>query len=694
MKVIAKKLYSRLLTLFLIFMTVPTYVLASTTSAVDIVDKEQGSIFEKAIAELIAGAVNAVMGALSKYAGIKTLDEVIFNAGHAPDSQMPFKDSMWITMTDMYRFMEIIGEALIVVAVAVAAYKFIRAATNPRARQDAQETLFRIAAFGLFVLITPIVFKVLLYINNAIVSFIYTSLKFNNTDSKIEAILGYSGILSKIQTGSAIVTAIVILMFAYLNFRIAMLFIVRMFNMAVFYIFTPIAAILWAINRNINAFGIWLGELLTNIFTQAFYAFVFAVYVELVNGSMVITPGVQAAPSAGGGGGVSIIPGQGSDNWFYPLVWALTVIPIAEALRNSLQGFITRLAGVNEAGIAGKAMNLLGLGGLVSSVQAISAQYRPIGKGGIAGSVFNGGTSTVKTQTSTTSSAGTGSAGSSTTAGESAAISGTRMSPMNKTDNLSYDIGSSASPTGSMTAGYSPDFNTVYNAAARTDGFAGAAAGSVAVDASVDGRPIHASMVMPKSVSPITGTSRHTGGGVLANVDMPNTYPSTANISAMPPQTISMSADASKATGGRAIANPSESLIDALNFGQKMGYYTEKMGTAIGGLGAMADGPEGINVVRNAAHTAGSAVKFVAGTAASLYQVGKQARQNKMTLGETVKQMTGAKSGVRGLGRIVSLNASNAFSGTARVEQKLQSYGVMGNGRSSVNTSIDGMRWK
>lgn len=137
-----------------------------------------------------------------------------------------------------------------------------------------------------------------------------------------------------LKTGSALTTAIVHFLYVWQMIKINLVFISRKVVLAVMYAFTPIAIALWGINKRVHAASIWFGEILTNAAMQFFYAFTFTVMIVAL--------------------------GDDWKNWILTLVWMSAIIKIADMLRNSLQGFFTKLAGIDEAGLAGGVFGTVG----------------------------------------------------------------------------------------------------------------------------------------------------------------------------------------------------------------------------------------------------------------------------------------------------------------------------------------------
>jgi hypothetical protein len=158
---------------------------------------------------------------------------------------------------------------------------------------------------------------------------------------------------TQIVTGSVLGTAIVRLfltvMFAYLN----VLYIMRKVALTVFFAFTPLAAMIWAVRKESTAMPVWIGELLSNAFMPVAHALVLCTILLLCD-----------------------VKQMGHGTWVTILISFYTLIPLAEAIRNSLQSLFARFAGFNEAATAGKIFGAaVGLGGVFSLARAGSSLF-------------------------------------------------------------------------------------------------------------------------------------------------------------------------------------------------------------------------------------------------------------------------------------------------------------------------------
>jgi uncharacterized protein YxeA len=548
----------------------------SLMEAIDnMINKENCSLIERIVAGAIGHTIVGAVNFINRLCDFKDYGQLLFNAG-VKDFLPPFTDNEVKTMNTWYQYMTIIYGTLVFITVVVLAIQLITTGMNPKMRETAKGTGMRLFVTILIVALAPLFFRILVFVNNQLVQ-LMLNLAGGGT-SKLSDLTVEKAISNMMSngSGSAIMDVLVLIMFAYLQIKLNLLFIVRKFSMIIFFIFTPISAFMWSLDKNVNAFGVWIGELLSNIFMQFFYALVFMVYIALLAGQ----------------------------NWMVSIIYALVLMPVGEALRNSVQGYLARLSGINENKIANTALEMFGLAGLAHTGSTIAAQFKPL-----------------------------------------------------KASGNSFNVGGMTSNSGSV-------------------------------------------------VNPSKGASL-TGNGVVAqpqntyNTGLPFSiestvpHPKTTNVN-------SSSANSSESAGtiigsnntadGSGVA--AGAIINSLNKGSKAGYYTHRVADAmLKPIGALGNGLTGTNVPYNmaqkAAYVTGSAVKFATGTASTLMSAKKYAKENNISYNEALKQMTNAKSGKQAIGRVMSLNISNSFSSPNRVSQKLSNYGI-----SSVNTSIDGIRYR
>lgn len=310
------------------------------------IKNEEGSLFEKIIAETIGGIAQTVYNfATSDTLGVgfKNYDKLIFNSNAENDSLSPFTIDTWNKILDWYKIFSIIAGSLIFIAVVILSYKLMYAGINTSRKNEVKESLMRLLFGAVAISICPLFIRFLLLINNSLVHILLSS-----TNGGLDGLLG-NEMLSSITTGNAITTAIVISMFIYLFVKLNIKFIVREFTLIVFIIFTPIVSGLWIINKNVTAAAIWSGQILVNIFMQFIYSFLFLLY-------------------------LSFLPA--STGWATSLIWAMMILPLADTLQNCLNNLTSRIAGIDNNDIANRALRMGGAFGF--SMLALKNQFPTI----------------------------------------------------------------------------------------------------------------------------------------------------------------------------------------------------------------------------------------------------------------------------------------------------------------------------
>lgn len=240
---------------------------------------EDGSLFEKIIAECIGGIAQTVFNFTTSdtaNVGFKDYDTLVFNKGVPNNSLSPFTDDLWNKTMLYYKIFAAISGTLILIAVFILSYKVMSAGMNTARKNEAKDSLMRLLFGAIFIFLAPLFIKFLLFLNNSLVNLLVSA-----STGSIEGLLGNS-MLTSIKTGNAITTALVIAMFIYLFVKLNIKFIVRQFTIIIFTIFTPVACSLWIINKNVTAASIWSGQIIMNIFMQFIYCFLFLVYLAFL----------------------------------------------------------------------------------------------------------------------------------------------------------------------------------------------------------------------------------------------------------------------------------------------------------------------------------------------------------------------------------------------------------------------------
>lgn len=236
-------------------------------------------MFEKIIAGMIGGIAQAVFDLCTSTEmgiGFKDYDELIFNKNIDVNSIAPFTEELWSKTMTWYGIFSGVAGILILIAVILLSYKIMMAGNSNIKKSEAKDNLMRLLLGGLAIGLAPLFIKFLLFINNSLVNLLVT-----NANSSLDNLLGES-MMTSISTGNAITTAIVIAMFIYLFIKLNIQFIVRQFILIIFTVFTPVALGIWIINRNATAISIWAGQIITNVFMQFVYCFLFLMYLTFL----------------------------------------------------------------------------------------------------------------------------------------------------------------------------------------------------------------------------------------------------------------------------------------------------------------------------------------------------------------------------------------------------------------------------
>ena len=353
-----KKFLTSIVLIILVFLATATNVEASffdddtdeeSNSIEQTIDADDGGLFEKIIAKMIGGIAEGVFSLTTNEelgVGFKEYDKLIF--GNTDNDIAPFTDEQWTKIMGWYKVMTTIVGVPILIAVVVLAYKIIIGGFNIEKRNEAKDNILRLFFGAAAIALAPLFVKLVLYLNNNLVKI----LVLQANGGSLNDLLGNS-ILSNIRTGNAILTAIVIAMFAYLFAKLNIKFMIRHFTLLVFTIFTPVVATLWIMNRRAIGASLWFGEILVNAFMQFVYAFLFLVYLNFL-------------PVSGG--------------WAVSLIWALMILPLAEALLNVFHNLISRIAGVPAEEVAQRGIGMASNMGY--TIKAFTYQFKNPGSNG------------------------------------------------------------------------------------------------------------------------------------------------------------------------------------------------------------------------------------------------------------------------------------------------------------------------
>lgn len=355
------KIISSIFIIILIFFGLSNVCFAEdeNLTCVEVVEQEEGGFFEEIVAKMIAGIADAVFDITTSEdfgVGFKDYDQLIFGVEESYLS--PFTQEQWSNIKIWYLRMTIVAGPIMIIAVIINSYKIIVAGFSRDKRNEAKDNLLRLFFGGCSIALAPLFVKFLLLLNNSLTSILLNSTTLGSLDSCIGR-----QYLSQISTGNAIATAIVIAMFAYLFVKLNIKFIIRQFTILVFTVFTPVIAVMWIINKKTIGAAIWFGQIFVNVFMQFIYCFLFLIYLAFVSTT---------------------------SGWAVSLLWAMMILPLGDALQNTLQNLVSRIAGINNEELA---MRGIGMGAaLAHTVKSIAYQFKSNdanGSSSVAGGIMN-----------------------------------------------------------------------------------------------------------------------------------------------------------------------------------------------------------------------------------------------------------------------------------------------------------------
>lgn len=293
--------------------------------------------FEKIIANLIISFICGFTSFINSQTEFSTLDNIVFNKGLSVDGYSPIIKADWANMDKWFGYSTAIACFLIVIATVAIALKFFRASYNAHYKQEAKDSLVRLLIASIIIAATPLFIRLLIYINNELTYLFYNLL--NDGKVTLDATLGGANLIKSLDVDSPLAAATLYGMFSFLGIKINIVFLIRYFSIIVYYVLTPIVAVLWIIDKNINGAQVWLGEMLSNIFMQSAYALLFSLYLVFV----------------------------AKHSWAAQLIWAILIVTLADIVRNMLQGTLTKMAGMDENK---KANGILGAVGATTGIVA------------------------------------------------------------------------------------------------------------------------------------------------------------------------------------------------------------------------------------------------------------------------------------------------------------------------------------
>lgn len=281
-----------------------------------------GSILEQLLAFLfdkVAQALQTIGGWLS----FKPLRDLFYNATFDLTTPSPFTKGEWAKMDEIFAGVLALAMALMIISVISTSVKFMSASVDARKRQEATESMWRWIGAVVMMAAIPVLARVLCNLNNALVIGI--------TDLLPKGVIALGPNDFSIKTDSPLVDSICVLFYTWQYFTINLMYMVRDWVIFIMYAFGPIAVFLWSINKEVTAYAVFIGELMSNIFLQSAYALVGLVVLSFIT-----------IKSTGDANQAAIMK----------LIGITMMTPMAKTIRNGLQGLWVRWAGVDEEHIA------------------------------------------------------------------------------------------------------------------------------------------------------------------------------------------------------------------------------------------------------------------------------------------------------------------------------------------------------
>lgn len=332
------------------------------------------------VGKLISAPLIAIRSALFNALGLASYEELIYNhdwygnslieadgsaGSRAGDSRPvvipPFITAgAWAIADNWFSLFTAASAALALMAIIFTGIKAVMTATNPRKREETRDAMLRWFYSVVLIFAAPTLLYVLMQINLAAVDMCYAML----IDSEAAVVLegGFVNGISDILTTSILHLGTTILL-VYFN----VIYIVRTLNLLALFAFTPVLVWLWALNNNMDALKVWLGESVSVIFMQFSHAFALTIFLQIV----------YQLPS--------------NTQWWAMIVALVAIVPFAKVLRDIFQGFFKYL-GVDEERVAGK---ITGRARQVATFASLMMLTRGLnGSSGVKGLFGSSGTAT------------------------------------------------------------------------------------------------------------------------------------------------------------------------------------------------------------------------------------------------------------------------------------------------------------
>lgn len=246
--------------------------------------------------------------------GLHSMTDLILNQTKV------FSDKEWNGLQAGYKRVRYVAIAVLIIMVFITAIKFIRGSGNEQLAMDARESISRWVIVVIMIVAGPLVCKGLFVLGQWLTDILCTA---NGMTLKDD-------IFSNLHTGNALMTACIKAYYAFITLKLNIVYMVRKWVLATLVLFTPLAAVMFGIQKNARGFTVWAGEIISNTVMSLSYVIVFTAF------QMIVT----------------------FNNTLITVLVGLTLtMKLGDMLRNSVQGLCTQLSGINENAEADKGLN-------------------------------------------------------------------------------------------------------------------------------------------------------------------------------------------------------------------------------------------------------------------------------------------------------------------------------------------------
>ncbi|MGB9866566.1 MAG: hypothetical protein ACPLPR_01460 [Bacillota bacterium] len=332
--------------------------------------------------QILATPFNAIASALdlvADLAGMKPVEELVFNTGDGSPMADAFTAAEWYGLVKPWYQAVLAFATSVIVIQTVVLLKSYGWILSPSKRATVQEVLWDTGFAALFAFATPVILRLVLDCNLAVVSFGKARL--------VEMSVPITHEWGVRATGSALLDSLVRIADVGLKIYMNVLYLIRKFVLGVLLVLAPVVAWSWVSRRTRRTAMLLLSELLTNGMMTASHALTYGFFLTMLGLR-------ESAASATGlvrvlafGVGVPVCESGIMGTAWAKLLGFTLVIPVSSFLRRMLIGFLDWL-GMHEEGMAGGAVG--GMASLVALGSIMAGAVGGLARSGAAGVAIAG----------------------------------------------------------------------------------------------------------------------------------------------------------------------------------------------------------------------------------------------------------------------------------------------------------------